>query len=340
MTTLEWINGSLGFMPVLFFLLGLQFLDSFKLVRFRVIFLMLLTGTLLAALTYLLNGLLLNWSGLEFVHYSRYAAPVLEEFLKAAVILYLCLSHRVGFLVDAAIVGFALGAGFAVAENMHYWYTLEDAGVAVWVVRGFGTAIMHGGVSSIFAILTIAIHESRGGSFLLSAGPGLVTAIVVHSIFNHFLLTPVLSALLVVVLLPPLLILVFQRSARSLHDWMELDFDADAELIQQLDSGDFETTKVGRYLQELRAYYDERVVRDMLCYLRIYTELSMYAKGMMVMRKHGVEPPMDDSVEPRFEEMRLLEKSIGRAGLYALQPFLDVNRRDLWHLNVLAENQG
>ena len=28
--------------------------------------------------------------------------------------------HRVGFLVDGAILGFAVGAGFAVVENLYY----------------------------------------------------------------------------------------------------------------------------------------------------------------------------------------------------------------------------
>ncbi len=81
------------------------------------------------------------------------------------------------------------------------WYSLQEAGIAVWVVRGFGTAIMHGGASAIMAILTVAIHESRGHNFLLASPPGSLIATLVHSIFNHLLLSPVLSALLVVVCL-------------------------------------------------------------------------------------------------------------------------------------------
>ncbi len=66
----------------------------------------------------------------------------------------------------------------------------------------------------------------------------------------------------------------------------------------------------------------------------------MRAKGAMMMRQHGMEIPYDESVEAKFEEMRYLEKSIGRIGLLAIEPFLEINRRDLWHLNALQDSQG
>ena len=37
-----------------------------------------------------------------------------------------------------------------------------------------------------------------------------------------------------IVLLPPLLHAAFQRSARAMHQWLELDFDADAQLIDMI----------------------------------------------------------------------------------------------------------
>jgi len=32
-----------------------------------------------------------------------------------------------------------------VAENLYYLASLPDTGLIVWVIRGFGTAILHGG---------------------------------------------------------------------------------------------------------------------------------------------------------------------------------------------------
>ncbi|MBK6982075.1 MAG: PrsW family intramembrane metalloprotease [Betaproteobacteria bacterium] len=86
----------------------------------------------------------------------------------------LILAHRVGFLVDAAIFGFAVGAGFAAVENLHYLGLAPDAGMGTWIVRGFGTAIMHGGATAIFAVMGLAMRDrSRrtGPAAFLPASP-------------------------------------------------------------------------------------------------------------------------------------------------------------------------
>jgi RsiW-degrading membrane proteinase PrsW (M82 family) len=67
--------------------------------------------------------------------------------------------HRIGFLVDAAIFGFAVGTGFALAENLYYLRLAVDAGMGTWIVRGFGTALMHGGTTALFAVMAVARME-------------------------------------------------------------------------------------------------------------------------------------------------------------------------------------
>ena len=68
-------------------------------------------------------------------------------------------AHKVGFLVDAAIYGFAIGAGFAVIENIYYLHPLDQSNVMVWLIRGCGTAVMHGGTTAIFAILSKSMRD-------------------------------------------------------------------------------------------------------------------------------------------------------------------------------------
>jgi hypothetical protein len=77
------------------------------------------------------------------------------------------------------------------------------------------------------------------------------------------------------------------------------------------------------------------VVADLLCYLRLTTELSMRAKGRMLMRENGFDVPIDDETREKFDELRYLEKSIGRTGILALQPLLRTSRRELWQMHVL-----
>ena len=143
-----------------------------------------LVGTAAAGASYFLNIAALERLDLEFVTYSRYVSPVIEETLKALIIVVLIRARRIAFLVDAAIAGFAVGTGFAVVENLYYLSMRPDSHMAVWVVRGFGTAIMHGGATAIFAIVSVALSEKKPGitAFL----PGLAAAVLLHSAFNHF----------------------------------------------------------------------------------------------------------------------------------------------------------
>lgn len=79
------------------------------------------------------------------------------------------------------------------------------------------------------------------------------------------------------------------------------------------------------------------MVADLLCYLRVYTELALRAKGMLMMRGCGFDLPMDDETKAKFEELRYLEGSIGKAGLRALKPMRHISDKELWQLNMLRE---
>lgn len=324
-----------GLLPVLIFMLLLLYMDSYKLVKLRTILWVILAGAMLPVISYWVNGYAIGLLGWDFSVYSRYAAPVIEEGLKACVIIYLFRTHRIGFLVDAAILGFAVGAGFGVVENFYYLYMAADAHIAVWVVRGFGTAVMHGGTMALFGVLVQTLTERQMKINPLLLLPGFILAITIHSVFNHFPGTPILTTLGTLLSLPPIFLVVFKRSAQSMHEWLEVDFDEDAMLLEQINSGEFRDSRIGRFLQDLKHKFPGTVVVDMLCYLRLYTELALRAKGVLMMRENGLDTPVGERTRAKFEEMRYLEKSIGKTGLLAMSPFLKMTRKDLWQLYVL-----
>jgi RsiW-degrading membrane proteinase PrsW (M82 family) len=331
------IKAPVGLLPVLIFLIVLLYMDSYKLVGFRTILLVIVAGALLPVVGYWANGYLIEKLGWDLSTYSRFAAPIVEEGLKASVMIFLFRTHRIGFLVDAAILGFAVGAGFGVIENFYYLYMSSDAHLAVWIVRGFGTAVMHGGVMALFGVMAQVLTERSIKINPLLYLPGFITAITIHSAFNHFPGTPILTTLGVLISLPPVFLLVFNKGARSMHEWLEVDFDEDALLLEQINSGEFTETKIGRFLNDLKQNFEGPVVVDMLCYLRLYTELALRAKGVLLMRENGLDTPVGERTKAKFEEMRYLEKSIGKTGCLAMSPFLQMTRKDLWQLYVLNE---
>jgi len=326
----------LGFLPVCLFLGSLVYLDSYKLVRFRTILKLIALGCLAAAAGYMINQTIFFRGNLaQHRMLTRFAAPLFEEILKGLPIFYLLRTKRAGFLVDAAIFGFAIGTGFALVENVYYLWALPGSSPMLWVVRGFGTAVMHGGATAILAIVTKTLFERKESEAHWLALPGLLAAFGIHSFFNLFLLSPTASAVAVILILPPLLAMVFTSSERYLRSWLESEFDVDAGLLETMRSGQFASSRPGRYLQSLREHFDGTVVADMVCYLRLQTELSLQAKGMLILRENGLPVKKDTEIGAKLAELQFLKESIGKTGALAFSPILPTSSHARWQLYML-----
>jgi RsiW-degrading membrane proteinase PrsW (M82 family) len=334
------LHVAVALLPVLLFLGLLVFLDSFKLVSLRSVLFALLAGAVAALVGAEANGWLLDATGLATPTFSRYVAPLVEETLKALWVVALVRRGRVGFLVDAAILGFAVGAGFALVENVEYLRALAAPSLLLWLVRGFGTAVLHGATTAVFALVAKMLADRHPGRPVLALVPGLLAAACVHSLYNHFLVSPLLAAGVILVGLPLLVVAVFERSERATREWLGVGLDSDLELVESIASGQALQTRLGEYLRSLKTRFPGEVVADMLCLLRIQAELAIRAKGLLLAREAGLEAPVGDDVRANLRELRYLEKSIGRTGLLALKPVLRQNARDLWQVYFLEEAGG
>jgi protease PrsW len=203
-------------------------------------------------------------------------------------------------------------------------------------VRGFGTAIMHGGATAIFAMMGLAMLEQKRTGSLMALLPGFAIAVAVHSAFNHMYVSPRLSTLAVLVVLPPLLFLVFERSDKAVANWLGEGFDADAQMLESINSGRFADSPAGQYLATLKQRFHGPIVADLLCYIRLYTELALRAKGILMMRENGFEVTIDDETRAKFAELRYLKESMGKTGMLAIHPLLHMSQKDLWQLYMLG----
>jgi len=326
----------IGILPVLTFLLLLIFLDSYKLLKVRFILLTILWGFGIAIACLGINTLIIRKTGMEMAGYTRYVSPFMEETMKSLFIIGLMRMKRIGFLVDGAILGFALGAGFAIVENLYYLYELPDSTIFLWLIRGFGTAVMHGGVTATFSVISMGFLERGREERWRFVLPGLAAAVLLHSLFNHFLISPELSTIGLTVGVPLIMIVVFQQSERATRRWLGVGFDGDAELLDMITTGNIVQTRIGEYLTTLKERFSGEIVADMLCLLRIHLELSIRAKGMLLAREAGLDVPVDPAVKDKFNELRYLERSIGRTGRLAITPFLQRSSRELWQLHMLG----
>ncbi|MGM0572239.1 MAG: PrsW family glutamic-type intramembrane protease [Bacteroidota bacterium] len=323
----------LAFLPVLLFLLSLYLLDSFKLVTVRLLSVCLLWGVLAAGFSYLLNTGLADAMGADESTLSRYIAPVVEELLKLLLLFALVAKKRIGFMIDAAIYGFAIGTGFALAENTWYYLQLgADFHIILAAVRGLGTALMHGGVVAVAGIILIeSVH--RSDKTWPGAIAGLLTAIILHSLFNHFLFNPLLQTILILIILPVSFQLVFTFAGNNLQQWLEVAFSNEVDMLGMMRKGQFKDTKAGRYLASLKDYFSPETLVDMYCFFSLYLELSIKAKRNMMLKENGFPVMIEPDIRDKLVEMKTLRKKIGKSGEMALSPLVRMRYRDLWQLN-------
>lgn len=322
-------------LPVTAFLVLLVFADSFKLVPTLMLLRALAAGAVAALLAYPVNTALGEALGVSQQTFTRYVAPVTEETLKLAVLLYPLWKRQVGFLVDAAILGFAIGAGFALVENVQYLRTLQEQSVWVWVTRGFGTALLHGLTTAVVAIGAKSLHDRYPHRAGLAVLPGLAVAMILHSVFNHAVVSLALQASMLIFVLPLVVLAVFGRSERKTREWVGDGLDLDVELLGLVRSAHFGTTRLGRYLNELKARFPGPVVADMFCLLQLDLELAIRAKGLLMAREAGLNMPVDPALKARLAERAYLRRAIGKTGLLALRPLQMTGEKDDWHEYLL-----
>ena len=330
---------AIGLIPVLLFVFALWIMDSYKLVPRRRIYAAIAAGALAAFLCYQFNTFIFQRAGDSQDRYAFLGAPVVEELAKAAYWIFLIATARVAFLVDSAICGFATGAGFALIENIFYLHVLEGKSIGVWLLRGFGTAVMHGGVAALGAIISVYLAETRQWRGLRQFAPGVLCAIGLHSLFNQGVVSPIASTAITVAGLPLILALAFYISERSLRQWLGGKLDRDLDMLNMIDRGEFDQTRSGAYLLSLHEAFPAEIRADMLCLLHLNIELSVRAKSDLLFREAGFEPPPDPELEQRLKELQYLRKSLGPTGMLALRPLLSQTPRDVWEMHRLGEAQ-
>jgi RsiW-degrading membrane proteinase PrsW (M82 family) len=334
------LHVGIALVPVLLLLVLLQMMDSFKLVRPSTVIAAIAAGGIVAHVCIVLHEWMLDRTTIELTTFTRYVAPLTEEVFKAAFVVILLSLRRIGFLVDAAVQGFAVGAGFALVENVEYLQDLHGAGITLWLVRGLGTAVLHGATTAVFAMISKTFVDRWEDRFVLALLPGLALAIAIHSAFNHVLLPPLAMTALLLLILPVVVVVVFARSEGATREWVGAGLDLDLELLALVRSEHFVFTRFGQYLQELRVRFTGPIVADMFCLLRLELELSVQAKAMLMAREAGLQIPVTEDLHASLQELAYLRASIGRTGLLALKPLQVTSGRDRWHRYLLTAAGG
>lgn len=152
-----------------------------KKARLPIIFV--LVGIFISVFAAEINGFICELMDFSVYEITVYMAPITEELLKAAPILYyaVVISKDKERLFTAAM---ATGIGFAILENAYYLlqnpgtFNMFDA-----VIRAFGAGLMHG-MCTLLVGVGIAVTQRRKKVFFVMTFALLSTAITYHSLYN------------------------------------------------------------------------------------------------------------------------------------------------------------
>ncbi len=340
--TTELVDWSLALLPVLLMVGLFVWLDVFKLMSLREILALLALGGVVALITYPISGRVIDTLPLGFSFYSRFVAPWIEEALKGVAVALLIARNRIGFKLDAVISGFAIGAGFSVVENIFYLLRFPELQPSVWMVRGLGTALMHGATCAILAATAHELAERatrrKGANFRLNPGwflPGLLIAGLLHTTFNQFPERPLLAMLGALIATPLVLMAIFHWGANEARGWLESESADHRAALEAMRGGGYPADASGQRiaaLAERSGAAAGALIRD---YLHTALTLVVAAEEKLL-----GSPQTLPSAESRaaFDRLDSLRRQIGRTGFAALDPLLPLSRNDRWEMSELRED--
>ena len=334
----EIIDWSLALLPVLLLTATFIWLDVFKLVSFRETVGLLIVGGVAAIIAYPLSGYFLDTLPIGFSNYSRFAAPWIEEALKAVVIIGLFRINRIGLTLDAVIMGFAVGAGFSIVENVFYLVRFPDLSAPVWIVRGLGTAVMHGTTAAVLAAIAhrLAVrelhHEARDFHFRLWwFVPAYLAAVAIHTLFNQFPSQPLLAMLVTTLVAPFALMAILRFGTTRARQWLAAEEEAHRALLEKLKAGAFPDRPGWRRIEKLVERAGPQTGALIREYVIVLTGLILAEEEVLLQQSEDTHRVETDG-RALFKRLHDLRRELGSVTIHAVTSLLPFSRSDYWEV--------
>lgn len=347
MVAAQFIHWAVALVPVLVMLAMFIWLDVFKLVTWREALGLLAAGGLAALIAYPVSGRVLDTLPMGFSTYSRFAAPWIEEALKGLTIVGLIRFNKIGYKLDAVIAGFAIGAGFSVVENIVYLARFPELGTGIWLVRGLGTAVMHGTTLAILAAIAheFAERETResasGFDFnLMWFAPGYLAAVAIHTVFNQFPGQPLLSMIGTLAIAPLLIMAIFHLGAGEAQAWLREDRESHEAMLHALQAGSFPDNAEGAKIAALANRAGPRTATAIREYWEVQTWLVLKAEQVLLEQSAANERVTLADARDAFDRLETLRRALGPSLHSALKRLLPFSRNDYWEVAELEERLG
>lgn len=323
----------------LVFFYAIWMLDVYGMVQRPTLILANLWGALSFILAFLLHSALLSGQILDEYYITLTLAPILEELLKVALLIYLSLNARIRYPVEGAVYGFTIGLSFALAENILYINNQPENALGIAAARTISATLLHssltatlGGIigSRVFLVWTA---QRR---YITTA---LIGAIIVHLIYNAITLQmqgiPLLLTAFVIGVIGLLVTLWHIR--HSLHRQAAA---INAEVQKYLTPGEqaavLRPENLVQALKDARANLPPAHARNIEEYITLQAQRAMIQKNIARSQRSDLVLDLNSQLRLLDEKLSDLRNAMGLYTWIWLRSILPSDESDLWH-NLVTE---
>lgn len=275
----------------------------------------------------------------------RFAAPVIEEILKALVLLYLIRHPDFKYFLDGAIYGFASGIGFAIFENFQYIADYPSTALILAISRVLSTNLIH---ATGTALIGIALGLARFNrlkilqALYLLIGTGL--AIAIHSGFNNLVSTgtKLVFALAAGLAGAGLIVAAAIRGLKDEKRWVHEKVGltqgvtvGEASVVQRLED-------VDELLAPLAKRFGEQKAAQIEKFLFMQAQLAIQGKMLEKMQDEKMRAAIRVQIQELDQRMNQERKAVGAYCMLYLRNIFPVSDTQLWNLlqQRVSPNRG
>jgi protease PrsW len=308
--------------------------DFFETRKVRLIQICFIWGLIAYGLAYIIQSNIIRQGLLTGDQVVRYSAPVLEELLKGAILIYLIRRADFTYFVDGAIYGFTIGIGFAIIENFEYVTSNPSAAISLALMRVLSTNLIHATASgSIGIALGLARFERsaslrRIGFLLLS----ILVAVGIHMGFNNLISNnaPLLLAILLGLGGGFFIYLIMRQGLKIMKGWI------DEQLLQEKSVTNREASIVNKFenvddiLMDFSARFGAEKTALAKEILLAQAQMGIYRKTAEKHQDEKMRKAAEEQVAALREKMNENRKKMGAYRMLFLRNIFPEDASPLW----------
>ncbi len=305
-------------------LVGIYSLDLYKTGEFKFVLVSAGAGVLAYGAAALINPTPFHLGWINYNQMVRYLAPVVEEILKALILLVLVRRSKFTYFVDGAIYGFATGIGFAICENYEYIFGHAGAAMAVAVNRVISTNLMHAAACAMVGIvLGWARFRKPAQRTALSVG-GILLAVLLHMGYNNLVTRVTSSWLLFYAVIvgggaAGLITVMIRRGLKDEQAWIQEKLGLTDRVGPQEVAAVQNIAKVDEVLKHLAGTFGPAAAAKIEKLLYTQARLGILRKTAEKMTDEKMRADIQAEIDQLHQEMEQARQSIGSYAMVYLR---------------------